>query len=152
MSGYYSVVHDPEGRLGHELPLDREPHLRLAALALTWTPKLVPPAADTALTLLELTGHARLLRDELAGRADRLPSGCELRQLLACTLAEAARRLSAAASSPYGDLAHAQSHACLVQALYTALDRLEAEHPVSGSCSHTRPSTRADEDRRLDKG
>ncbi|MFJ3176065.1 DUF6415 family natural product biosynthesis protein [Streptomyces roseus] len=152
MSGYYSVVHDPEARLGHELPLDREPHLRLAALALTWTPKSVPSAADTALTLLELTGHARVLRDELAGRAARLPAGCELRQRLACTLGEAERRLSAAASSPYGDLAHAQSRARLVQVLYAALDRLEAEHHVRGSCSHTRPGTRADEDRRPDKG
>ncbi|MEU8502974.1 DUF6415 family natural product biosynthesis protein [Streptomyces lavendulae] len=152
MSGYHGVVHDPEGRLGHELPLDREPHLRLAASALSWTAQSVPPTADTALTVLELTGHARLLRNELAGRIERLPADCELRQLLAHTLGEAQRPLTPAASSPCGDLAHAQSRARLVQGLYAALDRLEAEHPVRGSCSHPRPGTRADEDRPLAGG
>ncbi|MFI8266705.1 DUF6415 family natural product biosynthesis protein [Streptomyces sp. NPDC085665] len=152
MSGYYSVVHDPEGRLGHELPLDREPHLRLAALALSWTPQSVPPAADTALILLELTGHARLLRDELVDQLERLPRDCVLRQLLAYTLAEAERRLSPAASSPCGALAHAQNRARLVQSLYAALDRLETEHPVRGACSHPRSDARADEDHLLADG
>ncbi|WP_331726254.1 DUF6415 family natural product biosynthesis protein [Streptomyces sp. NBC_01276] len=149
MSGYHGVVHDPEGRLGHELPLDREPHLRLAASALSWTAQSVPPAADTALTVLELTGHARLLRDELADQVERLPADCELRQPLAHTLDEAQRRLTPAATSPCGDLTHAHNRARLVQNLYTALDRLEAEHPVRGSCPHPRPGTRAHEDRPL---
>ncbi|MFD9418013.1 DUF6415 family natural product biosynthesis protein [Streptomyces goshikiensis] len=151
MSGYYSVVHDPDGRLGHELPLDREPHLQLAASVLAWTPDTVPPVADTALTVLELTGHARLLRDELADRIDRLPA-CELRQLLTYTLGEAERRLSPAATSPCGDLAHAQNRARLVQALYGALDRIEAEHPVRGSCTHPRSGAQAHETRTLTKG
>ncbi|MGW6412847.1 DUF6415 family natural product biosynthesis protein [Streptomyces vinaceus] len=147
MSDHYSVVHDPEGRLGHELPLDREPHLRLAALAMSWTSQSVPPAADVTLTVLELTGHARLLREELASRADGLPTACDLRQLLAYTLAEAERALSPAGSSPCGVLAHAQNRARLVQGLYAALGRLETEHPVRGVCSHLRPDARADEDR-----
>ncbi|MEV6734539.1 MULTISPECIES: DUF6415 family natural product biosynthesis protein [unclassified Streptomyces] len=152
MSGYYSVVHDPDGRLGHQLPLDREPHLQLATSVLAWTPQTVPPVADTALTVLELTGHARLLRDELADRIDRLPADCERRQLLTYTLGEAERRLSPAAMSPCGDLAHAQNRARLVQALYGSLDRLEAERPACGSCSHPRSGAQAHEARTLAKG
>ena len=137
MSGFHSVVHDPDGRLGHELPLDREPHFRLAASVLAWTPETVP-VADTALAVLELTGHARLLRDELADRIGRLPDDCEPRQLLTYSLGEANRRLSPAAASLCGDLAHAQNRARLLQALYGALDRLEAEHPVSGLSPRSR--------------
>ncbi|MEY2229474.1 DUF6415 family natural product biosynthesis protein [Streptomyces sp. BF23-19] len=152
MSGYHSVVHDPDGRLGHELPLDREPHLQLAASVLAWTPETVPPVGDTALAVLELTGHARLLRDELADRIDRLPDDCELRQLLTYSMGEADRRLSPAAMSPCGDLAHVQNRARLLQALYGALDRLEAEQPVRGLSPRSRSGAQAHEARPLAKG
>ncbi|MFJ3205880.1 DUF6415 family natural product biosynthesis protein [Streptomyces sp. NPDC086989] len=152
MSGYYSVVHDPDRQLGHELPLDREPHLQLAASVLAWTAQTVPSVADTALAVLELTGHARLLRDELADRIDRLPDDCELGQLLTYTLGEAERRLSPAAMSPCGGLAHARNRARLVQTLYGAVDRLEAEHPLRGSCSRPRSGARAHDSRTPAKG
>ncbi|MFF3216856.1 restriction endonuclease [Streptomyces sp. NPDC002886] len=106
------------------MPVDREVHLRLAAAVLGWTAATVPPAGDVDLAALELTGHARVLQDELITRAAGLRSRSEHGDLSACSLADTGRRLSAA-SSGRGALADAQGRARLVQGLHQLLDRLE---------------------------
>ncbi len=117
-------VHDPDGRWGQTLPVDREVHLTLTAVVLAWTTTTAPPIGDIDLAALELTGHARVIREELNVRAAVLPAGSERVQLLGYSLAEADRRLSVA-SSGLGVLAYAQGRARLVRGLHHLLDRLE---------------------------
>ncbi|WP_330294214.1 restriction endonuclease [Streptomyces sp. NBC_00503] len=117
-------VHDPDGMLGHGLPPDRKVHLLLTAEVLTWTAVTAPPADGMDLAALELTGHARVVREELAQRVRQLPLGSELGELLGYTLEETARRISVA-SSALGILAHVQSRARMVEGLYRSLNRLE---------------------------
>ncbi|MCX5410189.1 DUF6415 family natural product biosynthesis protein [Streptomyces sp. NBC_00335] len=118
------IVQDPYGELGHALPLDREVHFRLAAQVLAWNSETAPPPADIDLAALELTGHARVVLDELEARLAGLPGGSVLRELTAHALADAGRRL-AVTSSGLGTLAYAQARARLVRGLHGSLDRLE---------------------------
>lgn len=127
-------VEDPDGELGRGLPLDREVHLTLAAQVLAWPSTAAPPAEDIDLAALELTGHARVIQEELEARVAALPAGSELGELLAYALAEAGRRLSVT-SSGLGVLAYAQSRARLVEGLHRSLDRLE-EHPRTQLSPH----------------
>lgn len=58
MSGAYAVLHDPQGLLDAELPLDRAPHEALVTAVLAWKdPDLAP--SDYEQIALQLTGHAR---------------------------------------------------------------------------------------------
>lgn len=120
-------VEDPDGELGRELPLDRDVHLRRAAQVLAWSTEAASSLDEVDLAALELTGHARVILEELEARTAVLPAGSELGELLAYSLAEAARRLSVTFSG-LGALAYAQSRARLVEGLHRSLDRLE-QHP-----------------------
>ncbi|MGW5401040.1 DUF6415 family natural product biosynthesis protein [Streptomyces sp. NPDC003952] len=133
-------VEDPDGNLGRGLPLDREVHVTLAAQVLAWTPATAPPAEGIDLAALELTGHARVIREELEARGASLPAGSELGELLAYTLAETGRRLSVTSSS-LGVLAYAQNRARLVEGLHRSLDRLE-HHQGTPLSPHLAPATK----------
>lgn len=121
MSGTYLVLHDPEGHLEGELPLDRRSHESLAKAVLRWTvdPGLRP--ADLQQIALQLTGAARAVADDLRRAADQLPEDHAARALADVVLHEADRDLSAA---PNGTVRCAQTRAHLIRALYERLDRL----------------------------
>ncbi|MFD6889390.1 restriction endonuclease [Streptomyces sp. NPDC059957] len=98
--------------------------MTLTTVDLAWTTTTAPPIGDIDLAALELTGHARVIREELTLRAAALPAESERVQLLGYSLAEADRRLSLA-SSGLGVLAYAQGRARLVRGLHRLLHRLE---------------------------
>ncbi|WP_407835161.1 restriction endonuclease [Streptomyces sp. DSM 116496] len=120
-------VEDPDGEFGRGLSLDREVHLQRAAQVLAWSTPTAPPLEVIDLAALELTGHARVILEELEARVAALPAGSALGELLAYSMAEAARRLSVTYSG-LGVLAYAHSRARLVEGLHRSLDRLE-QHP-----------------------
>ncbi|MEV0449806.1 restriction endonuclease [Streptomyces sp. NPDC050600] len=135
-----SVVYDPTGSLGANIPLDRDLNGRLATTVLGWTGDRVPPPADIEQAALHLSGYARLLVRELRSalaRAQALAEPTSDIQRAEITLAEANRRLKAPAIRHGDTLKQAQSRALLVQALQDALDRttaaLPAPEPVPGS-------------------
>ncbi|MFI5987692.1 DUF6415 family natural product biosynthesis protein [Streptomyces sp. NPDC051555] len=115
-------VEDPDGELGRGLPLDREVHLRRAAQVLAWSTPTAPPLEEIDLAALELTGHARVILEELEARVAVLPAESELGELLAYGMAEAARRLSVT-SSGLGVLAYVHGRARLVEGLHRSLER-----------------------------
>ncbi|MCY0923921.1 MULTISPECIES: DUF6415 family natural product biosynthesis protein [unclassified Streptomyces] len=123
------ALHDPEGHLEGELPLDRVPHECLVKAVLGWTgdPGLRP--ADVQQIALQLTGAARAVAGDVRRAADRLPADHPARALADVVLAEAERRLSATLQ---GTVHCAQGRALLVRALYERLDRLAepAARPV----------------------
>lgn len=129
MSSTHLVLHDPEGHLEGELPLDRVPHECLVKAVLGWTgdPGLRP--ADIQQIALQLTGAARAVAGDVRRAADQLPADHPARALADVVLAEAERRLSA---SLQGAVRCAQGRARLVRALYERLDRLAetAARPV----------------------
>ncbi|MFH8873786.1 restriction endonuclease [Streptomyces griseus] len=118
-----TVVYDPSGVVTGGLPLDRGPHLFLAAAVLAWGPAPAGVrAADCALICLQLTGHAQCVAADLRHRYENLPAVSELRPLTRVVLREAVNRLS---TGPATTVARVQNRARLVQALYQALDRLD---------------------------
>ncbi|MFD8937930.1 DUF6415 family natural product biosynthesis protein [Streptomyces sp. NPDC059578] len=120
MSGAYAVLHDPQGLLDAELPLDRAPHEALVTAVLAWkNPDLAP--RDYQQIALQLTGHARALAADVARHAAALPRNDGRGALADVVLREADGRLSVPLQ---GTARCVQNRARLVQALYTRLDRL----------------------------
>lgn len=115
------VVHDPNGLLDAEIPLDREPHMMLVKTVLALPAGALPPG-DLALIALQLTGHAAAVAADVRLRSADLPEESRARVLTDVVLGEADRRL---AVRPYGSLACAQNRARLVRALYERLDALD---------------------------
>lgn len=126
MSSTHLVLHDPEGRLDTELPLDRELHKALVKAVLGWTSTPALPPADLQQIALLLTGTARAVAADVRRAANLLPEDHAARALADVVLEEADRRLSAL---PEGTARCAQDRARLVRALYERLDRLVAVAP-----------------------
>ncbi|MFF2236262.1 restriction endonuclease [Streptomyces anulatus] len=128
MSSTHQVLHDPEGHLEADLPLDRAPHECLIKAVFAWTgdPGLAP--ADLHQIALLLTGAARAVAGDVRRAADLLPDEHAARALADVVLAEADRRLSGRME---GTVRCVQDRARLVRALYERLDRLVAAAPVS---------------------
>ncbi|TVL88504.1 restriction endonuclease [Streptomyces sp. SAJ15] len=120
------VLHDPEGRLEGELPLDRAPHECLAKAVLGWTgdPGLQP--ADLQQIALQLTGAARAAARDVRRAADLLPNEHAARALADVVLKETDHRLSVGLE---GTVRSVQGRARLVRALYERLDRLAGVAP-----------------------
>ncbi|MFI2215213.1 hypothetical protein [Streptomyces sp. NPDC020141] len=77
MSGAYAVLHDPQGLLDAELPLDRAPHEALVTAVLAWKdPDLAP--CDYEQIALQLTGHARAVAADVRRLAAALPRAVAL--------------------------------------------------------------------------
>lgn len=121
-----TVLYDPQ-RLLDSLPLDREPHLLLAAavLALPRKGSSLPPA-DCEQIGLQLAGHARVVADDVRVLYDRLPVRSTLRPLTNAVLSEAAGQLSVA---PRPTVVSVQNRARLVCTLYRRLDELTSAIP-----------------------
>lgn len=130
MSSTHRVLHDPEGHLEADLPLDRAPHECLIKAVFGWTgdPGLAP--ADLQQIALLLTGAARAVAGDVRRAADLLPAEHAARALADVVLDEADRRL---AGRMEGTVRCVQGRARLVRALYERLDRLVAAAPVSTS-------------------
>ncbi|MFF0484900.1 restriction endonuclease [Streptomyces sp. NPDC004435] len=126
MSNTHLVLHDPDGRLGTELPLDRELHKALVKAVLGWTGDPALPPADLQQIALLLTGTARTVAADVRRAADLLPEEHAARALSDVVLKETDRRLSSPAD---GTKRCAQDRARLVRALYERLDRLVAVAP-----------------------
>ncbi|MEV5567702.1 DUF6415 family natural product biosynthesis protein [Streptomyces sp. NPDC052196] len=127
MSDTYAVLHDPDGLIEAELPLDRAPHEALVTAVLAWkNPDLAP--RDYEQIALQLTGHARAVAADVRRLAAALPKNDGRGALAEVILREANGRLSA----PLKGTAHCvQNRARLVQALYTRLDRLTEPAPAA---------------------
>ncbi|MEV4190899.1 restriction endonuclease, partial [Streptomyces toxytricini] len=65
MSSRHLALHDPEGHLEGELPLDRSTHERLAKAVLGWTGETGLQPADLQQIALQLTGAARAVADDV---------------------------------------------------------------------------------------
>src|SRR4051812_48473209 len=94
MSSTHLVLHDPEGRLDAELPLDRELHKALVKAVLGWTGDPGLPPADLKQIALLLTGAARAVAVDVRRAADLLPDDHAARVLADVVLEEADRCLS----------------------------------------------------------
>lgn len=127
MSDTYVVLHDPDGLIEAELPLDRAPHEALVTAVLAWKdPDLAP--RDYEQIALQLTGHARAVAADVRRLAAALPKNDGRGAFAEVILREAEGRLSA----PLKGTAHCvQNRARLVQALYTRLDRLTEPAPAT---------------------
>jgi uncharacterized protein DUF6415 len=127
----HHALHDPEGLLDAELPLDREPYMSLVKAVLAWTdPGDALQPRDYEQIALQLTGHARAVAADVRRRCDELPGDSETRALTDVVLAEAGRRLGTPSKAT---AACAQNRARVVRALYRGLDRLEAVSPAAPS-------------------
>ncbi|MFE5887232.1 restriction endonuclease [Streptomyces hydrogenans] len=126
MSSTHLVLHDPEGRLDTEVPLDRELHKALVKAVLGWTGDPALPPADLQQIALLLTGTARAVAADVRRAAGLLSEDHAARALADVVLEEAALRLSAL---PEGTARCVQDRARLVRALYERLDRLVAVAP-----------------------
>ncbi|MGW3520575.1 restriction endonuclease [Streptomyces hydrogenans] len=126
MSSTHLVLHDPQGRLDTEVPLDRELHKALVKAVLGWTGDPALPRADLQQIALLLTGTARAVAADVRRAADLLPEDHAARALADVVLEEADWRLSVPAE---GTARCAQDRARLVRALYERLDRLVAVAP-----------------------
>ncbi|MCX5207568.1 hypothetical protein OG897_39960 [Streptomyces sp. NBC_00237] len=117
---YVVLANDQDAQ---NLPLDRAPHLALAAAVLAVPKTTALEAGHWATVVPQLRDHAREQVTLVRRRCDALPSGSPLRPLVEASLREADRRLP---ELVHHTLAHAQSCARLVRTLYLALDQLEA--------------------------
>ncbi|MGW2103637.1 restriction endonuclease [Streptomyces olivaceoviridis] len=126
MSGTHIALHDPEGRLEAELPLDRELHKALVKAVLGWTGNPGLPPADLQRIALLLTGTARIVAADVRRAANLLPEDHAARALADVVLEEADRRLFV---PPEATARCVQCHARLVRALYERLDRLAGVAP-----------------------
>ncbi|MET9176472.1 DUF6415 family natural product biosynthesis protein [Streptomyces misionensis] len=127
MSDTYAVLHDPNGLIEAELPLDRAPHEALVTAVLAWKdPDLAP--RDYEQIALQLTGHARAVAADVRRLAAALPRSDGRGALAEVVLREAEGRLSAPLK---GTARCVQNRARLVRALYTRLDRLTEPAPVA---------------------
>ncbi|MFE6977227.1 DUF6415 family natural product biosynthesis protein [Streptomyces sp. NPDC057682] len=122
MSGTHTVLHDPQGLIEGELPLDRGPHEALVTAVLAWGCLDLAPR-DYEQIALQLTGHARALAADVRHRASALPKDDGRAALADVVLREAAQILSVPLD---GTARCAQDRARLVRALYARLDRLAA--------------------------
>ncbi|MFF7365389.1 DUF6415 family natural product biosynthesis protein [Streptomyces sp. NPDC008125] len=119
----HTVLYDPDGQLGAELPLDREPYESLIKAVLAWSCPDTLAIRDYHQIALQLTGHARAVAAELRTRADQLPKSSGPRALADLVLREAEDQLF---PLPEGTMHCVQARARTVRALYERLDRLEA--------------------------
>ncbi|MFI0220048.1 DUF6415 family natural product biosynthesis protein [Streptomyces lydicus] len=126
MSSTHLVLHNPEGRLEAELPLDRELHKGLVKAVLGWTGNPGLPPADLQQIALLVSGAARAVAADVRRAAVLLPEDHAARALADVVLEEAERRLSVPLE---GTARCAQRHARLVRALYERLDRLAGVAP-----------------------
>ncbi|MFF8919498.1 restriction endonuclease [Streptomyces sp. NPDC015032] len=122
MSDRYLVLHDPDGLIEAELPLDRAPYEALVTAVLAWKDPDLDPH-DYEQFALQLTGHARAVADDIRRHAAALLRSDGRGALAEIVLQEADRRLSV---PPEGTARCVQNRARLVRALYERLDRLEA--------------------------
>ncbi|MBK3521016.1 MULTISPECIES: DUF6415 family natural product biosynthesis protein [Streptomyces] len=125
----HRVLYVPEGLIGAELPLDREPYECLVKAVLAWTGTEALAERDYEQIALQLTGHARAVASDVRRRAARLPKGSGPRSLADIVLREAEGRLSVAVE---GTVRCVQNRARLVRALYERLDGLEAGRLQAG--------------------
>ncbi|MFF3460437.1 DUF6415 family natural product biosynthesis protein [Streptomyces sp. NPDC002730] len=130
MSSRYTVLYDPEGLLGAELPLDREPHMSLVKAVLAWADTAEVARSDCEQIALQLTGHGRAVAGDVRTRCGGLPDEDEIRALAEVVLEEADRRLSAPRK---GTVHCVKQRARMVRALYERLDRLNTAHPAASS-------------------
>ncbi|MBB1260179.1 DUF6415 family natural product biosynthesis protein [Streptomyces alkaliterrae] len=125
MSDTHIVLHDPDGLIEAELPLDRAPHEALVTAILACHDPDLPPR-DYEQIALQLTGHARAVAADVRRLTAALPKSDGRGALAEVVLEEADRRLSAPLK---GTACCVQNRARLVRALYTRLDRLAESVP-----------------------
>ncbi|MEU2076601.1 restriction endonuclease [Streptomyces sp. NPDC013489] len=126
----HHVLHDPEGLIVEEFPLDRKMHLQLAGAVVVWRDDDPLPPDDYDHVALLLSGAARSVAGDLRRLVELLPEEEGARVLAEILLDETERRLS---QPPRGTLHCAQHRARLVRGLYERLDRLEAAAPTAPS-------------------
>ena len=119
----YTVLHDPEGLVEEQLPLDRQSYESLVKAVLTWTTQHTLTNCDYQQIALQLTGHARAVASDVRRQAARLPKGTGPRALAELVLQETDRCLT---TPIRGTARCAQDRARAVRTLYERLDRLEA--------------------------
>ncbi|MFF3019762.1 restriction endonuclease [Streptomyces sp. NPDC057939] len=127
MSDTFAVLHDPDGLIEAELPLDRAPHEALVTAVRAWNdPDLA--SRDYEQIALQLTGHARAVAADVRRLATALPKSDGRGALAEVVLREADGRLAVPLE---GTARCVQNRARLVRALYTRLDRLTEPAPAA---------------------
>ncbi|WP_435245136.1 restriction endonuclease [Streptomyces tendae] len=123
MNSTHRTLHDPDGTVAAQLPVDRGAHMLLAKAVIGWTDPLALQPADYEQIALQLTGYAQAVARDVRGRIAALDEQNPGRVLTEQVLEETDRRLPA----PYlGTMVCAQGRARLLRALYERLDRLPA--------------------------
>ncbi|MFB7918153.1 restriction endonuclease [Streptomyces sp. NPDC056061] len=121
MSDTHIVLHDPDGRIEAELPLDRRSHKCLVKAVLAWGSDPGLHDADYHQIALQLTGDARAVAHDLRTAIHQLPDDRPARALTDLILEDTERRLTAPLR---GSVRCVQGRALLVRTLYERLDRL----------------------------
>ncbi|GAA0544373.1 MULTISPECIES: hypothetical protein [Streptomyces] len=121
MTSNHMVLHDPQGRIEAELPLDRETHQRLVAAVLGWNGDPGMHERDYQQIALQLNAAAHAVAGDVRRAANHLAADHPARVLAEHILEESNRRLSRALQ---GTVPCVQDRARLCRALYGRLDRL----------------------------
>ncbi|MFE7430937.1 restriction endonuclease [Streptomyces sp. NPDC057545] len=125
----YTILHDPDGHIEAELPLDRRSHECLVKSVLAWGSDPGLHTADYHQIALQLTGAARAVAHDVRTLARQLPDDQPARALADLILEDTERRLTA---PPHGTARCVQGRALLIRTLYERLDCLtEATAPSS---------------------
>ncbi|MFJ9481482.1 DUF6415 family natural product biosynthesis protein [Streptomyces mirabilis] len=126
----HTVLHDPDGLIEAELPLDREPYESLVKAVLAWSGPDTLTTRDYEQIGLQLTGHARAVAADVQRHTQLLPADSPRRALVDVVIEEAQRRLSVPLE---GTVRCVQNRARMVRALYERLDRLTEASPAARS-------------------
>lgn len=131
MTSSYQVLHDPDGVIEAQHPLDRETHQKLVREVLSWCKPEALPADDYQQVALQLTGYARCVSDDLRRLIERTPGPTAWEDraplLHARYILDTAQRVLAMPLE--GTLWCARDRARAVRDLYARLDQLKALVP-----------------------
>ncbi len=129
----HTVLHDPDGLIEADLPLDREPYESLVKAVLAWTGQDTLATRDYEQIALQLTGHARAVASGVRRRADQLPKDSGPKAL---ATSSCARQKAGCPRRSRAPCAASRTAPASCRALYERLDRLEAA-PAPGRAAPT---------------
>ena len=125
MNGH-TVLYDPEGRIGAELPLDRVTHERVVRAVLAWSDPGALRPDDYEQVALLLAGAAHAVAADVRAQAGKLPEDDGRRLFAEFVVGQAGDCLA----RPSRNLLRVRDRARTLRALYERLDRLQDAVPA----------------------